>query len=119
MVDDNELDLNKDNDNGNILIDDLSLWEINVESKGVHMTPVTECNQSVDVDQSVCSKSTESSSANAISASENISEVDMEDEEMAAAMVKFGGKYRRNRLVVHPNIPYEKRRSVVTNNNTK
>ena len=119
VVDDDELDLNKDNDNGNISIDDISLGKINVENKGGHITPVTKCNQSVDVGKKICSMSTESCTTNAISTSENISEVDMDDEEMTAAKVKYGGKYRRGRLVVHPNIPYDKRRSVVPNNNTK
>ena len=45
-------------------------------------------------------------------------EVEMDDNEMTEAMVRFGGKYRRHRIVPHPNIPYGKRRSSCSNQNT-
>ncbi|CAG2240143.1 unnamed protein product [Mytilus edulis] len=47
--------------------------------------------------------------------SENESLVEMTDEEMANELVKYGGRARRNRIVIRPNIPYVRRHSVDTN----
>ncbi|CAC5361462.1 unnamed protein product [Mytilus coruscus] len=91
---DDELDLLIDNDNV------VNSFDNNVPSPGVDMEH-EECTMTSDPDVFIDKLN-----------SENESLVEMTDEEMANDLVKYGGRVRRNRIVVRPNIPYVRKQSV-------
>lgn len=71
--------------------------------------------QKENMSQEDCSMSSEVNKISAISVSENNSEVDMDENEMAEAMLRYQSerKLRRKRLNPRPNIPYRRNMSSV------
>jgi len=117
MKSDDELDLS---DNYNTTVVDsrtnsnLVNIDINDGKRGDNMS-CDDKSEAVVLNQSTASS--ENDKVDATSTSKN-NEVEMDDNEMTEAMVRFGGKFRRHRIVPHPNIPYGKRRSSCSNQNT-
>ena len=88
--------------------------DINDDKRGDNMS-CDDRSEVVVLNQSTASS--ENGKVHATSTSKN-KEVEMDDNEMTEAMVRFGGKFRRHRIVPHPNIPYDKRRSSSSNQKT-
>lgn len=112
---DDELDLS---DNETVVDSKTNLNSVNIDindSKRGDTMPCDDKSEAVVLNQSTVSS--ENDELDATSTSKN-NEVEMDDNEMTEAMVRFGGKFRRHRIVPHPNIPYGKRRSSCSNQNT-
>ena len=77
------------------------------------------CEKTEVVVQNKCTPPSEMSKCDAVSPPEKSSEVEMDDVEMAKQMLNHGGKFRRNRLNVRPNIPYDRKHSAVANTSQK
>lgn len=107
---DDKLELNDNNDNVDL---NLKCGENNETFERGECVSIA-CDESEVVVQENRTTSSEKSKSDAISPSENKSEVDMDDVEMAKHMLNVGGKFRRNRLNVRPNIPYDRRHSANT-----
>ncbi|CAG2207261.1 unnamed protein product [Mytilus edulis] len=110
---DDELDLLIDNDNVVNSFDNNVPSPGDISKKGD--TDVVCGKESVDMEHEECTMTSDPDVSIDKLNSENESLVEMTDEEMANELVKYGGRARRNRIVVRPNIPYVRRHSVDTN----
>ena len=114
MKSDDELDLS---DNETVVDSRTNLNLVNIDindgKRGDNMS-CEDKSEAVVLNQSTASS--ENDKVDTTSTSKN-NEVEMDDNEMTEAMVRFGGKFRRHRVVPHLNIPYGKRRSSCSNQN--
>ena len=107
---DNELDLLIDNDNVVNSFDNNVPSPGDISEKGG--TDVVCGKESEDMEHEECTMTSDPDVSIDKLNSENESLVEMTDEEMANELVKYGGRARRNRIVIRPNIPYVRRHSV-------